>query len=64
MRKPWLPEINTMAYGFKAQDFLAFILFPRTYREIMRQERIIKKQKETIDRFATMLEGLGANLND
>lgn len=64
MRKPFLPEANTMAYGFKPQDFLAFFLFPRTWREIQRQERIIKKQKAAIDRLSTMLEDLGGNLND
>ena len=51
-----------MAYGFKRVDFLAFFLFPRTWREIQRLERINKQQAKTIDRFAQMIEDLGGDI--
>ena len=53
MRKPFLPDADTMAYGYKRIDFLAFFLFPRTYREIKRLNRQIHT---LINRMDTMFE--------
>ena len=49
MKKPFLPESNTMAYGYKRADFLAFFLFPRTYREIRRLNQQIHTLTKRMD---------------
>lgn len=48
MRKhPSLEVFKTMEFGFKRRDFLAFLLFPRVWKEIERlRSRVTKLQHQ------------------
>ena len=50
-----LSMFKTMEFGFKRRDFLAFILFPRVWREIERLRRDLDKARHLNKRYQNLL---------